>query len=150
MMHNMPFEQAQRTIAHRLFLWAGLSVILGAILARLRPSFWRGISVQFIFWGIIDGIVALLAGKTNRVLPINNIIHPIDQENQIKTKKLARLLWVNTVLDIFYMIGGLRLSMSKGASSPFWRGQGVGIIIQGGFLFVFDLVHAKWLSNRSL
>ena len=150
MMHDMSIEQAQLTIAHRLLLWAGLSVALGVMLNRLQSPFGRGVSLQFILWGTIDGVIALIAGKTNSVHQIKRVILQTDQENQTKKNKLAILLWANTVLDILYVIGGLRLYQSKGAASPFWRGQGVGITIQGGYLFLFDLVHAIWLSNRNL
>lgn len=146
----MPVEQVQRTIARRLLLWAGLSIALGAILNRLRPPFWRGMGFQFIIWGTIDGLIALIARKTKPVLQTKNDILQLDQENQKKKHNLAILLWINTILDIFYVIGGLRLYQSRGALNPHWRGQSVGIIIQGGYLFLFDLVHAKWLSNRSL
>jgi len=150
MMHNLPIEQAQRTIAHRLLLWAGASIALGSILNGLRQPFWRGVGFQFILWGTIDGLIALIAGKTKPVQQTKNNILQLDRENQKKKNNLAILLWVNTVLDVFYTISGLRLIRSRGASNPFWRGQGVGITVQGGFLFLFDLVHAIWLSNRRL
>lgn len=149
-MHNNTIDDARRIIAHRLLLWAGLSIALGAMLNRLMYPFWRGVGVQFIIWGAIDGLIALIAGKTNPVHQTINDLHQINKENQSKKNKLAILLWINTILDIFYVIGGLRLYKSKGASSPFWRGQGTGITIQGGYLLLFDLVHAIWLSNRSL
>ena len=104
----------------------------------------------------VDGAVGsriiddLIAGKTKPVQQTKNNILQLDRENQKKKNNLAILLWVNTVLDVFYTISGLRLIRSRGASNPFWRGQGVGITVQGGFLFLFDLVHARWLSNRRL
>jgi hypothetical protein len=38
--------------------------------------------------------------------------------------------------------GGVILALTLGADSPFWRGNGWSIVIQGGFLFLFDLLHA--------
>jgi hypothetical protein len=150
MMDDKPIEHAQCIIAQRLLLWAGLSIALGAILNRLRYPLWRGVGIQFILWGTIDGLIALIAGKTDPVHQKNNDHFQITQDNQSQKSKLAILLWANTVMDIFYVIGGIRLFKSKGGSSPYWRGQGAGITIQGGYLFLFDLVHAIWLSNRSL
>ena len=34
------------------------------------------------------------------------------------------------------------LALTLGVDSPFWRGNGWGIVVQGGFLFFFDLLHA--------
>ena len=41
------------------------------------------------------------------------------------------------------MAGGVWLARSKGRDDANWRGQGWGIVVQGAFLFVFDLVHAR-------
>ncbi|MEP7292887.1 MAG: hypothetical protein ABI835_13980, partial [Chloroflexota bacterium] len=49
---------------------------------------------------------------------------------------LRRLLEVNTLLDLIYMFGGRSL-IRHGS-----RGTGWGIVIQGTFLFLFDLFHA--------
>ncbi len=41
------------------------------------------------------------------------------------------------------MAGGLTLVATLGATDPFAAGNGWGIVVQGGFLFVFDLLHAR-------
>ena len=58
-------------------------------------------------------------------------------------RNLRRLLWFNAALDVGYMAGGVWLARSKGRDDANWRGQGWGIVVQGAFLFVFDLVHAR-------
>lgn len=149
MMHDLSIDQVQRTLAQRLLFWGGLSIALGTMLNRMRSPFWRGFGFQFIIWGTIDALIALIAGKSKPAQQVKDGILQLDQENR-KKRNLASILWVNTVLDIIYVIIGLRINQSKGASNPLWRGQGSGIAIQGGFLFLFDLVHALWLSNRDL
>ncbi len=52
---------------------------------------------------------------------------------------LQRLLWINALLDLFYMRGGEWLMRKGGA---YRRGMGVGIFVQGLALFIFDLIHA--------
>ncbi len=63
--------------------------------------------------------------------------------------QLRRLLWINTGLDALCMIGGLFLIRTKGHNDRQWWGQGLGIIIQGRFLFVFDLIHALLVPKKS-
>ena len=40
------------------------------------------------------------------------------------------------------MAGGVWLARTKGREDAGWRGQGWGIVVQGAFLFLFDLYHA--------
>lgn len=54
---------------------------------------------------------------------------------QRDTQSLRRLLEINTLVDLLYMAGG-RILMRRGP-----RGTGLGIIIQGALLFIFDLFH---------
>ncbi|PWH12138.1 MAG: hypothetical protein DDG60_14705 [Anaerolineae bacterium] len=68
-------------------------------------------------------------------------------EEQLSTQpqeraRLAKILWLNTGLDVLYVAAGVALIVTLGRSNLFWRGGGWGIIIQGGFLFFFDVVHA--------
>jgi D-alanyl-lipoteichoic acid acyltransferase DltB (MBOAT superfamily) len=147
MMHDNSAEQVQHTIATRLLFWAGLSVTLGATLKRMRHPFWRGIGFQFVIWGAVNGLIALIAGRIKPPHQTKENILIFDQENQKKKSILAIVLWINTILDLIYIIGGFWVYRSKGASNPYLRGQGTGITIQGGYLFLFDLVHAIWLLN---
>jgi hypothetical protein len=57
--------------------------------------------------------------------------------------KLRRLLWINAGLDVIYIVGGVGLALTLGTRNTRWYGHGVGIIVQGAFLLVFDLVHAQ-------
>ena len=56
---------------------------------------------------------------------------------------LRRLLWINAGLDVLYVAGGLLLAFTLGRRSPFAAGSGWGIVLQGAFLFGFDLLHAR-------
>lgn len=58
-------------------------------------------------------------------------------------RNLRRLLWLNAGLDVLYVLGGLLLQRRQ-----HWRGHGWGIIIQGSFLFLFDLYHALILAEE--
>ena len=55
---------------------------------------------------------------------------------------MRKLLWINNALDVVYVAGGTALIILYGNGSVFWRGTGWGIVVQGAFLFAFDLYHA--------
>jgi hypothetical protein len=63
-------------------------------------------------------------------------------------RRLSRLLWFNALLDVGYMAGGAWLVRTKGRTDPAWRGHGWGIVVQGAFLFVFDLAHALRVPTK--
>jgi hypothetical protein len=137
----MSFWDFNDTVSRRLLSWSWFSMGSGLSMTSVNDEFLRGVGMQFASWGFIDAIIALV-GKwnthKNRQLPED--IQSVKQ--QTEAIKLRKILWVNTFLDIFYVIGGFWLWRHKGADSRKWRGHGVGIIIQGGFLFIFDLYHA--------
>ncbi len=58
--------------------------------------------------------------------------------------KFQKILLFNAGLDVGYVLGGLYLrerSNRSGADRDLLRGYGNSVILQGGFLFVFDLVN---------
>ena len=66
--------------------------------------------------------------------------------------KFQKILLFNAGLDIGYMVGGLYLmergkNQSEQGDRDQMRGFGKSIILQGGFLFVFDLITAWQLSK---
>ncbi len=131
-------------ISHRLGAWAGLSVGSGLALATAEDDLRQGIGEQFIGWGAIDGLIALGGAWQNQ----RRGVLTADQETAELTN-LRRLLWVNTFLDVGYLLGGWWLLRTKGAQSDRWRGRALGILLQAGFLFLFDLFHAlKAVSHK--
>ena len=64
-----------------------------------------------------------------------------------ESRNLRRLLLVNAGLDVGYMAAGSALARTKGQNDPGWRGHGIGILLQGAFLWVFDLFHASQIQN---
>ena len=53
---------------------------------------------------------------------------------------MRRTLLVNAGLDVLYVVGGVIILLTLTAELA--RGNGVGIIIQGGFLLLFDTFYA--------
>ncbi len=116
------------TLAHRLICWGAFSTIGGVIMQFSRRPFWIGFGQQAIGWGLIDALIALVAGRST--------------SRSFSTTTLRRVLLINTGLDVLYMVGGFIFARTKGATDEKLRGQGWGIVLQGLFLLKFDLIHA--------
>ncbi len=128
-------------LAKRLRGWNIVNIIVGLLLLP-RSAFWRGFGSQNIGWGIVNMTIAVGGTRlTQRRFAV--LADPYQHQIQIKeARNLSRLLWINTFLDIFYMAGGGWLAVTRGKTSPRWRGTGYGIMLQGMLLFLFDLFHA--------
>ena len=132
-MSNSPPALAN-TVTYRLLGWSALSMAIGLPLAASNKPLLRGLGQQFVAWGAIDGAIAS-AGRwfNQRKAGQDGTAQEIDN--------LRRLLLVNAGLDVFYVAGGLALAVRRGQDDPYWRGVGLGIVAQGGFLLAFDLWH---------
>jgi len=130
----------QAGLSRRLLWWSGLSVAVGLVLIAVGDAFWRAFGIQAFAWGAIDGAIALLGRRasTRRRASLADSLSPEHLERE--GRNLRRLLWINTGLDVIYVTAGVALALTLGAS---WRGHGLGIVVQGAFLFVFDLIHAQ-------
>jgi len=141
----MNIWQYQQKISRQLLRWSALSVGLG-VLMRFGGKFWKGIGNQFIAWGAIDAAIALFGqiGARNRIDRMHN---PGDLEiKRAETRNLSLILWVNAGLDVLYVLGGW-LWMRRDQGDGQARGNGIGVIVQGLFLLIFDLYHARNLPD---
>jgi D-alanyl-lipoteichoic acid acyltransferase DltB (MBOAT superfamily) len=130
----------QDQLTRRLTWWSMGSILAGALML-LPEGFWRGMGVQFLAWGLIDLAIAFFgarsASKRKARLSPAELLATAPKERA----NLAKILWINTGLDVLYVAGGLALIVTQG-NDPFWLGGGWGVVLQGGFLFLFDLFHA--------
>jgi D-alanyl-lipoteichoic acid acyltransferase DltB (MBOAT superfamily) len=135
----------QTQLTRRLSYWSIASIAIGLPLLSV-DLFWRGVGIQFIVWGAIDLLIAIFgsrsASRRKARLSPDELLDTAPKE----TANLKRILLINTALDVFYVAGGIALIFTLGADNPEWRGHGWGIIMQGGFLFFFDLIHALKLK----
>lgn len=132
-------EKFQKKLSLRLLAWAVFSVVSGFFMLKWG-TFWRGIGIQFISWGAIDGMIAVggQVASDNRLKKTPDEEMPARLEKDKRNLRIA--LWINGGLDVLYIIGGIRWMRSK-------RGHGLGVLIQGAFLLVFDLYHAIKLEK---
>ncbi len=127
-------EAFTQTLARRLLLWGAISTIGGVLLHFTRQPFWIGVGQQAIGWGASDALIALFAGQASA--------------KSFSGRTLRRILLFNAGLDVLYMLGGVTLARTRGATDDKRRGQGWGIVVQGLFLLKFDLIHAFLTSNE--
>ncbi len=141
-------------LGRRLALWSVLSLVASALMLLLaaRPehkghkrNLWRGAASQFAGWGAIDLGIALLGMASAKKQAASPDAHAPEQQLRGHAN-LRKILWINTGLDVGYVSGGLALARTIGKSNPFWRGTGWGIVLQGCFLFIFDLLHVLGLQ----
>jgi len=128
----------QHLISRRLLLWSLISIVVSGLVFG-RGDFWRGFAIQALVWAAVDAIIAVFGLRSS--LP--RLYLPVDLAiAERETKKLRKILWINAGLDVLYITGGSLLYIANTASDPFLAGTGAGIILQGGFLLLFDLWHA--------
>jgi hypothetical protein len=144
----MNIWQFSRLVSSRLMRWGLANIVVGTIISRHRDPLWRGIGTQAAGWGLINALIALFGAVTtqNKIASLSN---PGETTALEKEKTfLKRLLWLNTGLDVLYVLGGAWLAR-RNTGNGVMRGHGVGIILQGGFLFVFDFLHALFIEDVS-
>jgi len=113
-----------------------------------RGKFWRGIGTQFVAWGVIDGLMAV-GGQVASENRLKNMPSEDMSERLRKDKRNLKIaLWVNAGLDVLYMIGGVQW-IARQREDNDKRGNGLGVLIQGAFLFIFDLYHAVKLEEMN-
>lgn len=134
-----PIWGFHRKLARRLLLWSGLSIIAGLLILLSPEPFWRGFASQYIGWGVIDAIIAVVGRLATKKKHKALAPEALDAASLKEAASLRRILAINTGLDVLYVLGGLAVIYFM--TEPVWRGVGWGIVVQGGFLFVFDLVH---------
>lgn len=142
----MSIWEFQQALSRRLLQWSVASAALGVVMV-LGRSFWRGVGSQFIGWAAVDAAIAwfgLESAQKRMSAATANAPGTLARE----ARNLRALLLVNTALDALYIRGGLWLALRR-KSGLFTRGMGIGILIQGAFLFAFDLVHATRIPSEA-
>ncbi|MCS7058403.1 MAG: hypothetical protein NZ849_11170 [Meiothermus sp.] len=117
------------SLSARLLLWSvpwSFAGALGGILSEdpKGRSFWLANAL----WTSVNSAVALVG-----------LLSP-----EPSRAELRDILYLNAALDVLYIAGGLWLATR---SDPRLQGAGWAVVLQGGFLLVFDLYHALTLGQ---
>lgn len=125
----MKIKNVEQEISLNLFIWGLCSALNGIILFFFDNSFINAIGFQFIIWGLIDCLIAMF--------PF--VLRKFKKESHIQNlPKLKKILGINSVLDLFYVLVGILLFLGIFNIN---QGHGIGVVIQGGFLLIFDFYY---------
>ncbi len=129
--------------------WAGGSILAGLLWQRERDPWFKGFGGQFIGWGIINGLIALfgLRGAQKNAARFTSGEISLEEHTR-QTNQFRNLVAINTALDVGYIAAGAWLAGSKNSPDPQRKGMGWGIILQGAFLFVWDLLLTLLVMQR--
>lgn len=129
-MHEQRQQQMQRN-KYILLGWGTANMVSGV---ALLGSEYRDFGVMNASWGAINTGIALLALRSAR--QAGNAA-PSHGEMLRDEQQFNRIVALNTGLDVAYMVAGLAM-MREGQSSMI-RQYGTSVLVQGAFLFVYDL-----------
>jgi hypothetical protein len=141
---NDPWTHARR-IERQLGAWAALSLVAAGVLTWAALAWPEPLSVtlgavalQFAVWGAIDGAIAAFGARDRRRRLARG-----DAADAKATaafgSRLRRLLRLNAGLDVGSLAVGLALVLLW--RTPAGAGHGLGVLVQGGFLLLFDAWH---------
>ena len=120
--------------------WGLVNAITGGIaMMRTTNQEMRSFYQMNLGWGLVNTAIAGLGyySAMNGQLDPHQPLELLRQNEKIKS-----ILLLNAGLDVAYMVSGLYLierSRRNSDNADRWRGFGKSIILQGAFLFAFDL-----------
>lgn len=140
----------QRRALTPLLRWGIGSSLIGALLMLVPRPFWRQFGLQALSWGVIDVLLAI-AGRRQALVHAEQFAGGAldDHDAEREAAKFERILLVNAGLDVGYIAAG-GLTAARFADRPDRRGLGVGILVQGLFLLLFDALVARDVRRRFL
>lgn len=116
----------------RLMTWGVGSISIGIILILTLPgTLLAGIGVQAVIWGTIDVVIASFL---------------LFKQKEQSVEKISRTVKKNIYVDIMFQVAGLVVAVLF-YQDPYMMGNGLGVIIQGFFLFFLDRSYYKSLKN---
>ncbi len=148
---------AQKNAMWILGAWAGTSILSGVGLSvQSENTTLRYLGFQNIGWGAVNAAIAgsALFGLGAQFAALDTLGTDgralLDELSQEQT--FAKILLVNAGLDVGYMLVGAALMW--GARNGLARsdeifGSGLGVVIQGAFLLIFDIWQALASGDRA-
>jgi hypothetical protein len=143
--------------------WGIGSMLAGGYLALTAGSGNRELSVALnnVAWGAINTAIAipwflgtrreLAAIDRDRALSGEALLQA-HREAIERSERQARTLWINAVIDVAYVGGGIfawAMSEQNIEARDFWAGVGITAVVQGAFLFAFDLIGWRAADART-
>jgi len=132
------FKSIEKEISFVLTAWGISSMIGGLTFLYFDNSFMDAVGFQFLIWGLIDALIALTPPFFRKLRSKEHI------EN---LTKLKRILIINSVLDLGYIATGIIIFIGIFNINEY-NGHGIGVIIQGSFLAIFDTYYAVKIKAK--
>jgi hypothetical protein len=129
----------QRHAMPVLLGWGIGSVFSGLLMLRSRSDWLRGLGSQFFSWGAVDSVIAVFALRNAEKKSRQFEQGEISKDEHIRQAgQFEQFIWLNTLLDIGYIVAGNAFA-NRYPDNRYRQGMGWGVIIQGAFLFIWDL-----------
>lgn len=121
--------------------WAIGNIAIGGIRRSRTLGEKRYFHEMNVFWNLVNlGIAgAALYGNAKADPAAMGLWESLNEQ-----QRLEKILWFNVALNGSYILGGAWLkerAKTSGKNPERLRGYGNSLILQGSFLFVYDLVH---------
>jgi hypothetical protein len=126
------FFHFQHTALGLLWRWGLASVALGSLALFSRNRALRQVGVQWLAWGAIEAALAR-AGQRAAM----RHIHAGAEDEARHARRFRAVLLAGAALDFVYVAAGLMLFRQAAGRSQ-RVGAGLGVLIQGLFLLVYD------------
>ncbi len=138
----------QRRALRPLLRWGIGSSLIGAVLLLVPRPFWRQFGLQAVSWGMIDVVLAIV-GRRQALVRAEQLASGALDESAAEREAAAfeRILLINAGLDVGYIAAG-GFTAARFADRPDRRGLGLGILVQGLFLLLFDALVARDVRRR--
>jgi hypothetical protein len=143
----------QKTLGLTLGSVALANIAVGAVAAGQTNGEARYFHKMNVYWNLVNlGIAgAGLIGSRKKKTNTESLADAVRQHENMK-----QVLLINVGLDVAYVLGGrylterarTELTNSNPDKADQLRGYGRSIMVQGGFLFAFDLVNYFIIKNR--
>ena len=120
--------------------WAVANIATGAYGWSRHEGTTKYFHQMNLFWNTVNLGIAGYGLYNNSRLDISAMGRDEIMERHTRTE---RILLINTGLNVGYIGGGFLMRHLAGRSadhSDLWKGYGNSVIVQGGFLLLFDLV----------
>jgi len=139
--YNQASLDQQRTAMFALGGWAVANIGVGLALRSSSEGNTRRFHEMNAIWNVVNAGIAGISYYTYlQADPGGWDLATSLQKHQ----QFQKVLLFNTGLDVGYVLGGLYLTeraKRPGADADLFKGYGNSIMLQGGFLFVFDLAN---------
>lgn len=128
-----------------LAIWSGLNITAGTIGYFTQPkSEWTYFQEMNVFWNIVNLGLAI-PGMVIKDRPNTSVISSLKKHNQFQTVYLF-----NAALDISYITAGVFLRILGDEKSDIrMKGYGSSLILQGGYLMIYDLIQYFLLQRNA-